>query len=89
MVSTTLERDGQLDLPKGYGLDPVYDPMEWGARWPYCCSRQAHGVVCLSVKEVEAASAIHKHLGQALLANNRVDDKRAAAEGCDRGGRLG
>ena len=58
-VCLTSKCYGQIDQPKGNDLEPGYDSVEWSTGWSYRRSRQTHGVVSLSIEEVEAALAIH------------------------------
>ena len=37
-----------------------------------------HGVEGVDVEDVEAAAFVHQHLGEALLADDGVDDERVA-----------
>ena len=37
-----------------------------------------HGVEGVDIEDVEAATSIHQHLGEALLADNGVDDDHVA-----------
>ena len=37
-----------------------------------------HGVEGVDVEDVEATASIHQHLGEALLADNGVDDEQVA-----------
>ena len=39
----------------------------------------AHGVEGVDVEDVEAAASVHQHLGEALLADDGVDDERVAS----------
>ena len=41
-------------------------------------SGDAHGIEGVDAEDVEAAASVHQHLGEVLLANNGVDDKRVA-----------
>ena len=45
-----------------------------------------HGVEGVDVGNVEATASVHQHLGEALLADDRVDDERVASRSCDVGG---
>ena len=46
----------------------------------------AHGVEGVNVEDVEAAASIHQHLGEALLADDGVDDEWVASRSGDVGG---
>ena len=45
-----------------------------------------HGVEGIDVEDVEAAASIHQHLGEALLADDGVDDEWVAFWSSDMGG---
>ena len=60
--------------------------MEGRAHWAKLRPRDAHGVEGVDVEDVEAAASVHQHLGEALLANNGVDDERVASRSRDVGG---
>jgi hypothetical protein len=68
--------DGQVDLPERLGLFPRHEAME------RCLGRldarpvDAHGVECLNVHDVEAATSIHQHLAKTLLVNDWINNKR-------------
>ena len=52
--------------------------MEGRAHWVELRPGDAHGVEGGDIENVEAAASVHQHLGEVLLANNGVDDKRVA-----------
>ena len=52
--------------------------MEGRAHWAEFQPGDAHGVEGVDVEDVEAAASIHQHLGEALLMDDGVDDKRVA-----------
>ena len=45
----------------------------------------AHGVKGVDVENVEAAASIHRHLGEALLPDDGVDNERVATWSGDMG----
>ena len=45
----------------------------------------AHGVEGVNVQNVEAAASIYQHLGEALLADDGVDDKQVVTQSGDVG----
>ena len=49
-------------------------------------SGDAHGVEGVDVEDVEAAASIHQHLGEALLADDGVNDEWVASWSRDAGG---
>ena len=49
--------------------------MEGGAHQAELRSGDAHGVEGVDVQDVEAAPPIHQHLGEALLADDGVNDE--------------
>ena len=53
--------------------------MEWIAHWALLRLGDAHGVEGVDVENVEAAASVHQHLGEALLADDGVDDERVAS----------
>ena len=46
-------------------------------------SGDAHGIEGVDVENVKAAASVHQHLGEALLADNGVDNKRVATRSSD------
>ena len=52
--------------------------MEGRAHWAELQSEDAHGIEGVDVEDVEATAFIHQHLGEVLLADDGVDDKRVA-----------
>ena len=46
----------------------------------------AHGVEGVGVEDVEAAASIHQHLGEALLADDGIDDEWVTSWSRDVGG---
>ena len=46
----------------------------------------AHGIEGVDVEDVEAAAPVHQQLGEALLADNGVDDEQVASRSGDVGG---
>ena len=67
--------NGQIDLPEWHGLLPGHDAVERRSAWAEVRSVDAHHVEHLCVHDVEAATSIHQNFGEALWANDRVDDK--------------
>ena len=53
-------------------------PHGRGARQAELRSGDAHGVEGVDVEDVEAAASVHQHLGEALLADNGVNDEQVA-----------
>ena len=45
----------------------------------------AHGVEGVDVEDVEAATSVHQHLGEALIVDDGVDDERVATRSSDVG----
>ena len=45
-----------------------------------------HGIEGVDVEDVEAAASIHQHLGEALIADDGVDDERVASRSHNVGG---
>jgi len=41
-------------------------------------SRDPHGIEGVDVEDVEATASVHQHLGEALLADDGIDDNRVA-----------
>ena len=52
--------------------------MEGGARRAKLRPGDAHGIKGVDVENVEAAASTHQHLGEALLANDGVNDEQLA-----------
>ena len=52
--------------------------MEGGAYRAELRSGDAHGIEGVDVRDVETATPIHQHLGEALLADDGVNDERVA-----------
>ena len=73
------EGDGQIDLPKWYGLLSRHDAVERRLGRPDALLVDAHGVERFSVHDVEAAACIHQHLGEPLRADDRVDHERVSS----------
>ena len=71
--------DGQVDLPKWYGLFPQHDAVERHPGRLDARSVNAHGVERFSVHDVETATSIHQYLGEPLCANDQVDHKRISS----------
>ena len=71
-------RDVQIDLPEWVCLRSWDHPMEGRTRKAEFRPRDAHGIEGVDVEDVEAAASVHQHLGEALLANDGVDDERVA-----------
>ena len=46
----------------------------------------AHGIKGVDVEDVEAATSIYQHLGEALLADDGVDNELVASRSSDVGG---
>ena len=47
--------------------------------------RDAHGIEGVNIENVEAAASVHQHLGEALLADDGVDDEWVATRSGDMG----
>ena len=84
-VGSVAKYDGQVDLPKWVCLHPRDHAMEGRAHWAELRSGDAHGVEDVDVENVEAAAFVHQHLGEALLADDGVDDERVATRSSDVG----
>jgi hypothetical protein len=52
--------------------------VEGRAHWAELRPRDAHGVEGVDVEDVEAAASVHQYLGEALLADDGVNDERVA-----------
>ena len=52
--------------------------MEERAHWAELRPGDAHGVEGVNVEDVEVVASVHQHLGEALLADNGVDNERVA-----------
>ena len=52
--------------------------MEGRAHWAELRPGDAHGVEGVNVENVEATASVHQHLGEALPADDGVDDERVA-----------
>ena len=50
--------------------------MEGRARWVEFHLGDAHGIEGVNIEDVEATASVHQQLGEALLANDGVDDVR-------------
>ena len=48
-------------------------------------TEDAHGVEGVDIENIEAAASVHQHLGEALLADDGVDDERVATWSSDVG----
>ena len=83
IVGRIPEGDGQVDLPDRYGLLSRHDAVERRLGRPDACSVNAHGIKCLSIHDVEAATSIHQYLGEPLRADDRVDYERVPTWVCD------
>ena len=59
--------------------------MEGRARWAEFRPGDVHGIEGVDVENVEAAASVHQHLGEALLADDGVDDERVATRSGDVG----
>ena len=59
--------------------------MEGGACQAELRSGDAHGIESVDVQDVEAATSVHQHLGEALLVDDGVDDERVATRSGDVG----
>ena len=79
------KHDGQVDLPEWVCLRSWDHPMEGRARWAEFRPGDAHGVEVVDVEDVEATTSIHQHHGEALLADDGVDDERVATRSGDVG----
>ena len=44
-----------------------------------------HGIKGVDVEDVEAATSVHQHLGEALLVDDGVEDERVATQSDDVG----
>ena len=60
--------------------------MEGRAHWVELRLGDAHGIEGVDVENVEAATSVHQHLDEALLADNGVNDERVATWFGDVGG---
>ena len=52
--------------------------MEGRAHWVELRPGDAHGVEGVDIENGEAATSVHQHLGEVLLADDGVDDKWVA-----------
>ena len=85
-VGSVAKCDGQVDLPERVRLRSRDHAVEGRAYWAEFRPGDAHGVEGVDVEDVEAATSVHQHLSEALLANNGVDDERVASWSGDVGG---
>ena len=74
------EGDGQIDLSQWRGLFPGHDAVKRRSGWAEVRLVDAHLVEHLCVHDVEATASIHQDFGEALWANDRVDDKRIPSQ---------
>ena len=79
------KRDGQVDLPKWVRLRSWDHTVEGRARRAELRLGDAHGIEGVDVEDIEAAASVHQHLGEALLADNGVDDERVVTQSSDVG----
>ena len=70
------EGDGQIDLPKWYGLLSRHDAVERCSGRSDARSIDAHGVEHFGLHDVEATASIHQYLGEPLHADDRVNHER-------------
>ena len=49
--------------------------MEGRARQAEVQSEDAHGVEGVDIEDVEAATSVHQHLGEVLLADDGINDE--------------
>ena len=59
--------------------------MEGRAHWAVFRSGDAHGIEGVNIENVEAAASVHQHLGEALLADDGVDDEQVVTQSGDVG----
>ena len=59
--------------------------MEGRAHWAELRPGDAHSVEGVDVENVDAAASVHQHLGEALLADDGVDDERVVTRSGDVG----
>ena len=59
--------------------------MEGRAHWAELRPGDAHSIKGVDVENVEAATSVHQHLGEALLADNGFDDERVVTQSGDVG----
>ena len=52
--------------------------MEGRAHWAELRLEDSLGIEGVKIENVEATASIHQHLGEALFADNGVDDERVA-----------
>jgi len=52
--------------------------MEGRAHWAKLRPRDAHGIEGVDVENVEVTASVHQQLGEALLVDDGVNDKRVA-----------
>ena len=68
--------DGQIDLPKWYGLFARHDAMERRSDGAEVHLVDTHLVKRSGVHDVEAAAPVHQYFRVSLWADDRVDNKR-------------
>ena len=85
-VGSVTKHDGLVDLPEWVCLCSWDHAMEGRAHWVKVRQRDAHGIEGVDVEDIEAAAFTHQHLGEALLADDGIDDERVASQSCDVGG---
>ena len=59
-----------------HGLLPGHNAVERRSDWAEVRSVNAHYIERLCVHDVEATASVHQNFGEALWADDRVDDKR-------------
>ena len=76
IIGWTPKGDGQIELPKWQGLLSRHDTVKRRSGRPDARLVDAHGVERLGVQDVEAATPIHRYLGEALHTDDWVDHER-------------
>ena len=75
-VGSVTEHDGRVDLPERVCLRPWDHTVEGRAHWAELRPGDAYGIEGVDIENIEAAASVHQHLGEALLADDGVDDER-------------
>ena len=73
------KRDGQVNLPERVRLHSRDHAVEGRARRSELRPGDAHDVEGVDIEDVEATTSVHQQLGEALLADNGVDDEQVAS----------
>jgi hypothetical protein len=73
------EPDWQIDLPEGLDVLARRDAMERRRAGPQMIQPDPQQAQSVCIEDVETATSVHQHLGEARIADDRVDDQRVLA----------